>query len=121
MSNIHENKLLKLTVSNDQLTKLHDSNILQDNTNIIKKVTSLNANRIETKHKNSTSEKSYKVKLTNYKKKQTAFNKAFNELIISYKLIKNFNKNVLSDKNNLEFEELDNIVNTIYFYLINFK
>jgi len=122
-SNQNENKLLKLTVSSDQLTQLQNSNILEDDNNIIKKVTSLNTSKIETKHKSNTSQKTYKVKLTNYNKQKIAFNTAYNELKTSFESIKKFKKDSLSDKNILEFEELeelDYIVNSIYFYKINF-
>lgn len=115
----NENRLLELTVSNDQLTQLHDSNILEDNKNTIKKVTSLNTSRLETKHKSNTCQKTYKVKLSNYKKHQNAFSTAYNELKMSYESIKKFKKDSLSDNNISEFgelEELDYIVNTIYFY-----
>lgn len=118
-SNKNENRLLKITVSNDQLTQLHDSNILEDEKNTIKKVTSLNTSKIETKQKNNTCQKTYKVKLTNYKKQQIAFGAAFNELKMSYESIKKFKKDSLIDNNSLELEELeelDYIVNTIYFY-----
>lgn len=112
-------KLLKLTVSNDQLIQLRDPNILEDDKNIIKKVTSLNTSRIETKQKNNTCQKTYKVKLTNYKKQQIAFAIAYNELKMSYESINKFKKDLLADNNVLEFEELeelDYIVNTIFFY-----
>lgn len=115
----NKNRLLELTVSNDQLTQLHDSNILEDNKNTIKKVTSLNTSRLETKHKSNTCQKTYKVKLSNYKKHQTAFSTAYNELKMSYESIKKFKKDSLSDNNISEFgelEELDSIVNAIYFY-----
>lgn len=115
----NENRLLELTVSNDQLTQLYDSNILENNKNTLKKVTSLNTSRLETKYKSNTCQKTYKVKLSNYKKHQNAFSTAYNELKMSYESIKKFKKDSLSDNNISEFgelEELDYIVNTIYFY-----
>jgi len=118
-SNKNENRLLKITVSNDQLTQLHDSNILEDDKNTLKKVTSLNTSRIETKQKNNTCQKTYKVKLTNYKKQQIAFDIAYRELKMSYESIKKFKKDSLSDNNSLKFEELeelDYIVIKIYLY-----
>ncbi|KAE9534920.1 hypothetical protein AGLY_008212 [Aphis glycines] len=105
----NENRLLELTVSNDQLTQLHDSNKLEDNKNTIKKVTSLNTSRLETKHKSNTCQKTYKVKLSNYKKHQTAFSTAYNELKMSYESIKKFKKDSLSDNNISEFGELEEL------------
>jgi len=113
-SNKNENRLLKLTVSNDQLTQLPDSSILEGNKNILKKVTSLNTSRIENKQKNNTCQKTYKVKLTNYKKQQIAFSTAYNELKMSYESINKFKKDLLSDNNMLEFEELEDLDHIVY-------
>lgn len=100
----------KLVRSDDLSTQLSDSSIhSQKDEKTIKKVKSLNSDVIKKKRTSIINDKTFKVKLTNYKNMQKNFNAAFNNLIKSYEAI----KDLMPEKKDLEIEKLDTVVNII--------
>jgi hypothetical protein len=112
-----EKSILKLTSSCNQLTHLPNSHIHQQNdNNTLKKVMSMNCNEIRVNHKDKMDQRAFTAKLNIYKSMQKKFVAASNSLKLSYETLKNLQMDLLSDKNQLKYDEPEIIVNIFYFY-----
>lgn len=103
------------TRSTDNFIRLPESHILpqEDVNNTLKKVTSLNCGKTETKHKNKFDPKAFKVKSTIYTNAQRSFLSAALSLKNSYETVKKIEMDALpANKRVIEYDELNSIVNT---------